>query len=363
MRKIIRSLLMSGVASFIFCAVVTMCLYLWLGSEYNSEKSVWINIVEVWSKHRVDVIFYGYLPASIFIIIQLCKLLNNQLDKKLLSIPTIVKNEARIFGEEIISNIAKTLNTLFENKKKSILWEFETLNLNKFEANCIDCGSGGKPHDCNKIISLIRRKRRHRITQIANCLIFDNGDFFAAESIKKPSEIDANDEQYYKEQKKFLKKHKVKKAHRFLIIRKSDLNTEINSNKNKFKKFVTINTDNTDGVPITLKIITYQNEIEDVFSVENQTISEFHDFVLAKENRLFFNNKSKITIFAQNTSDELRFYDSKKETHSNVVQRYNKWVNFICEKTEDITANVSYSNNITEFQQVIDFNTRVQSQT
>lgn len=345
MKKDIKKLLWSAVVSFVVGVVIA------LGIDYLWQIPPDIKII-------IKMLFGGYLATSIVILIQLYKLLNYQLDSKLHDVPTMIKNEARIFGEEILEEIATTLKTLFTGNEENILWEFKNLNFDDFEQGCLNCENGDKPHtSCIDIINLVKKQRRHRMSRIANCLIFDKGQFFAIESIIKPSEMTEIDADYYKKQKKILKEHNIEKAYRFLVITKAHLKEEILSNSSKFETFVTNNINDKDGTPLTLKIITYRDDIKDVFTIGDRIlISEFTDFVLTKEiNKLF---KNKVTVFAQNKGGKLAFYDSNRSK----TKRYNKWINAVWNK-EEITENVSFSENITSFGQITKFNDAVQSKT
>ena len=361
MRKEVRVILKWSIISLILGIATKLLLPLLINTNSNSIENV--NNSDL-IDNLITIISVGVtiLTTLFIIIIRFHKLINLQLDNMLQDVPNIVKKIARTFGEEIISNIASTLSTLSENKKKHILWEFKTLQLNDFEKDCVNCQGRTTPHNCNRIIASVKRERRNRITRIANSLIFDNGVFFATETLL-PSEIKKITDKYYdyyNAQKTFLKQHGIQKAHRFLIVQKDKLNTEITSNENEFKLFVDSNIAPNGGIPLSLKIITYKEDINDVFFIDNETISDFHDFVLAKKCKKIPIGKNKVTIFAQNANDELKFFNSEKGTHGVAIQRYNKWVDSMCQKTKETTANVSYSDNIINFQQIIDFNKEVQ---
>jgi len=336
MKRVVRKIVYSAIIAFITGALLNLCLYLWILGEYAPEICFSTNIANVINGHKIDVLFSGWLFASLSIIIQLWSYLSQQLNTPLHSIPSdIIRKQAHTFGEIDVTKICRRLTAL-ETGIHSILWEFDGINdFNDFEKRCLICDPANVDtiHNCNAIKEAVKIKRRHRITDIANCLVFNkwkinfllNNVFFATET-RRPSEIVDKDKYYYQKQKNELKSRNVDKAQRLLILSRSNLQDEITNHNNKVSDFIKLNTEANDKQKkLTLKIITYTNNISDVFA-KFGIDRKLYDFVISKKESKVFKNKkliSKKTVFAQNTDDKLlRSFDSTREIDKFDIEKF-----------------------------------------
>lgn len=300
-------------------------------------------IKDEWS----EIVFFSFFVPSIFLIIHLFRMLSNQLNNPLSVIQSeLIKKEAHNFGKNNMDLIANTLSTMISDDTSSILWEFKNLDLGEFEIDCLRCSPGAKPHECGKINKIVKIQRRRRITQIANCLILSGGEYYATET-KKPSSLIELDKSYYENQKKCLKSKSVKKACRLLILKRDILIDELATKREQLEQYVEYNIENSkDEQKITFKIISFTNDIGDVFQLDNIN-KQFYDFVVSKKNK-------QITVFAQNRNNYLTSYDSTHENNSDTAQSFYKAFDRLFSHKSEIGA-ISYSKEINSFVDVETF--------
>ena len=362
MKRIIKRLVYSGISAFLGGVLLNLCLYLWILGEYNQAICFSTNIANAISNHKIDVLFSGYLFTSLTIVIQLWVYLNQQLNTPLFSIPSdVIRKRAHTFGKIDVTKICRKLNAL-ETGIESILWEFDEFNnFYNFENRCLTCDTTATNtmHVCSEIKNAVKIKRRNRITDIANCLIFKKwklnflqyNEFFATET-RKPSEIIDEDRYYYETQKSELKKKNVNTAQRILILRRSDLLSEMTNNRCDVEDFIRLNTEARRGQKkISLKVITYQNASTpiDVFARFNIDRGLF-DFVISKKG-------SRKTAFAQNINQRyLRSFDSTHEIDILDIEKFlNAFVDLFRTPVSNntTTEDIRYSgeiNSITDIQ-------------
>lgn len=313
------------------------------------DKNDW-DVANIIINDWPELVIFTFLIPSFGVIFHLYRMIETQINNSLSSINSeLIREEAHNFGKSSIDTIANTLSTMISEDTSSILWEFKNLDLDNFEKGCLNCGQGGKPnHNCATISNTIKIQRRRRITQIANCLILNSGEYYATET-KRPSELIGTDKTYYEIQRKSLKLKNVKKAYRLLILKKDVLKDELANKKSMFQRYISYNIENsnTNEKNISLKIIAFKSQIKDVFR-DDGIQKQFYDFVISKKKR-------KITVFAQNKDHYLTSYDSSHDNNAETAKQFYDAFERLFNHSEDLTGDICFSKEISTFEDVANF--------
>ena len=312
-------------------------------------------IMETWEISKINTIGWLSILLStvtvpfVVLIIRLSLMSNSQINDLLSRIPSVlIRKKAQIFGKENVESIVDTLSTMMgEEGTSSILWEFQRLDLKEIENGCLKCNPNGLPkHNCQQISATVKKKRRYRVTEIANCLILDGGEYHATET-KRPSSFVEENIAYLETQREILKKRGIKEPKRLLILEKKILIDEFSKNHDFLKKYIEYNiNEGTDKEQnIYLKIIAYDKVDIDMVFDGSDIDRKFYDFVVSKKGK-------KVTVFAQNEECYLALYDSTDKT-----EKFHRVFERLYEHTKltGKSVNICYSGKIEKFEDVESF--------
>jgi hypothetical protein len=300
----------------------------------------------------LDIFITICIPSIILVIYELKRRLKTQLHNPLYDIKSkLLQKKAFEFSKESVIKISSTFCTLLLNENKNILWELEHIELKELEQTCLNGNIIiDKDKLCNTIYTCIKKQRRIRITTIADSLILRNSFFikneYYATETRLPSCIIDDDRGYYEKQRNYLLKYKTKKACRLLILKKTDIIQELKEKKKFLEDFiVNNNVEYEKGKTLQLKIIVYNNVLEDVFS--DVSLDSYYDFVISKKGK-------KTTVFAQNEKNVLALYDSSNENHQKETELFCKAFDDLFNH-ENTSIDITYSNLIKTIKDAEDF--------